>query len=99
MIKWQSGGAAFQARNNSRASTSGANADNVYFHGLSGTAANPIMRFALSQNDFVRYDDLGFIVAPPPAPTNLTAASGSKQITLSWSAVFGLRLLNTADPF
>lgn len=49
-------------RDNTTASTSGANADNVYFHGLSGTAANPIVSFALSQNDFVHYDDLGFIV-------------------------------------
>ena len=74
-------------QDNTTASTSGANADNVYFHGLSGTVANPIVRFAISQNNFVRYDDLGFIVAPLPAPTNLTAAPGSAQITLSWSAV------------
>ncbi len=49
------------------ANTSGANADNVFFHGLSGTAANPIVRFSMSQSDFVRYDDLGFIVVPEPS--------------------------------
>ncbi|MBW8780309.1 MAG: fibronectin type III domain-containing protein [Verrucomicrobia bacterium] len=76
-------------QDNTTASTSGANADNVYFHGLSGTVANPIVSFALSQNNFVRYDDLAFILATPPAPTNLTAASGLAQITLSWNAVSG----------
>ncbi|MEO7101622.1 MAG: fibronectin type III domain-containing protein [Luteolibacter sp.] len=76
-------------QDNTTASTSGANADNVYFHGLSGTAANPIVSFALSQNNFVRYDDLAFIVASLPAPTNLTAAPGSGQIALSWNAVSG----------
>lgn len=50
------------------ASTSGANADNTYFHGLSGTLANPIVSFTLSQNNFVRYDDLGFVVAAVPEP-------------------------------
>ena len=45
------------------ASTSGANANDVYFHGFKTTAANPIVSFAISQNNFVRYDDLGFVVA------------------------------------
>ena len=76
-------------QDNTTASTSGANADNVYFHGLSGTPSNPIVSFAISQNNFVRYDDLAFIVVSLPAPTNLTAASGSGQTTLSWSAVSG----------
>ena len=48
------------------ASTSGANADNVFFHGLSGTASNPIVSFAFSQDNFVVYDDLGFIAVPEP---------------------------------
>ena len=48
----------------STASTSGANADNVHFHGLTGTLANPIVSFSISQNNFVRYDDLAFVVAP-----------------------------------
>src|SRR5690606_16610915 len=47
------------------ASTSGAHADEVFFHGLSGTLANPIVSFSISQNNFVRYDDLGFVVAVP----------------------------------
>lgn len=45
------------------ASTSGATANDVYFHGLSGTEANPIVSFSLTQNNFIRYDDLGFVVA------------------------------------
>lgn len=52
---------------NTTASTSGANAGpdagSNYFHGLSGTEANPIVSFSLTQSNFVRYDDLGFIVA------------------------------------
>lgn len=52
---------------NSTASTSGTNADDYYFHGLSGTAENPIVSFSLSQSNFVRYDDLGFVVVPEPS--------------------------------
>lgn len=76
-------------QNNTTASTSGANADNVYFHALSGTAANPIVSFAISQNNFIRYDDLAFIIAKFPAPQNATAEPGNKKITLSWNAVSG----------
>jgi hypothetical protein len=57
-------------QDNTTASTSGANAGAVYFHGLSGTEANPIKSFSISQNAFVRYDDLGFIVAPEAPPTD-----------------------------
>jgi hypothetical protein len=57
----------------STASTSGANADNTYFHGLSGTLANPIVSFTLSQNNFVRYDDLGFVAVPEPSTMALAA--------------------------
>ena len=53
---------------NTTASTSGATAGPAsgsnYFEGLSGTVANPIVSFSLAQNNFVRYDDLGFVVAP-----------------------------------
>lgn len=49
------------------ASTSGANANNAFFHGLSGTVDNPIVSFSLSQNNYVRYDDLGFVVVPEPS--------------------------------
>lgn len=45
------------------ASTSGANGDDTYFHGLSATGTNYIKSFSLTQNNFVRYDDLGFVVA------------------------------------
>jgi hypothetical protein len=45
------------------ASTSGADANDVYFHGFKTTLDNPIVSFTLSQNSFVRYDDLGFVVA------------------------------------
>jgi hypothetical protein len=48
------------------ASTSGATADEVYFHGLTGTLDNPIVSFSISQNAFIRYDDLGFTVVPEP---------------------------------
>lgn len=58
------------------ASTSGANADNTYFHGLSGTLANPIVSFSLSQNNFVRYDDLGFIAVPEPSSALLLGLVG-----------------------
>lgn len=55
-------------QNGGTASTSGANAGAVYFHGLSGSQVNPIVSFSLSQNNFVRYDDLAFIVAPEGDP-------------------------------
>ena len=45
------------------ASTSGANGDNTYFHILSATGTNYIKSFSLTQNNFIRYDDLGFVVA------------------------------------
>jgi hypothetical protein len=54
-------------QDNTTASTSGANADDWYFHGFKTTEANPIMSFAISQNNFVRYDDLGFVVVPEPS--------------------------------
>lgn len=58
------------------ASTSGANANDVFFHGLSGTLANPIVSFSLSQNNFVRYDDLGFIAVPEPGSALLLGLAG-----------------------
>lgn len=48
---------------NTTAITSGANGDNTYFHGLSATGTNYIKSFSLTQNNFIRYDDLGFVVA------------------------------------
>lgn len=45
------------------ASTSGADGDNTYFHILSATGTNYIKSFSLTQNNFIRYDDLGFVVA------------------------------------
>ena len=73
-------------QDNTTASTSGANANNVYFHCLSGTESNPIVSFAISQNNYIRYDDLAFIVAKPPAPQNLTATMGDANVALAWSA-------------
>lgn len=52
------------------ASTSGANAGATFFHSISGTMVNPIVSFTLSQNNFVRWDDIGFVTAsaiPEPA--------------------------------
>jgi hypothetical protein len=63
-------------QDNTSASTSGANADNVFFHGLSGTLANPIVSFSLSQNNFIRYDDLGFVTASVPEPTTIVTLLG-----------------------
>lgn len=60
----------------STASTSGANADDTYFHALSGTAANPIVSFSLDQNNYVRYDDLAFVAVPEPASTALFGLGG-----------------------
>lgn len=60
---------------NTTASTSGANADNVFFHGLSGTLDNPIVSFTLTQNNYLRWDDLGFIVAIPE-PSSAVALAG-----------------------
>ncbi len=48
---------------NTTASTAGANADNTYFQILSATGTNYIKSFSLTQNNFIRYDDLGFVVA------------------------------------
>ncbi|MCF7789387.1 MAG: PEP-CTERM sorting domain-containing protein [Prosthecobacter sp.] len=45
------------------ASTSGADGDNTYFQILSATGTNYIKSFSLTQNNFIRYDDLGFVVA------------------------------------
>ncbi|MEO7931527.1 MAG: hypothetical protein ABIT76_00060 [Chthoniobacterales bacterium] len=50
-------------------STSGATADDVYFHGFKTTISNPIVKFELSQNNFIRYDDLGFVTAVPEPST------------------------------
>ena len=36
---------------------------------------------------YIRYDDLAFIVAKPPAPQNLTATMGDANVALAWSAV------------
>jgi hypothetical protein len=61
-------------QDNTTASTSGATADDWYFHGFKTTEANPITSFSLSQNNFVRYDDLGFVVAAVPEPSSLALA-------------------------
>ena len=58
------------------ASTSGANADDVYFHGFKTSADNPIVSFSLSQNNFLRYDDLGFVVVPEPSSALLLGIGG-----------------------
>lgn len=58
------------------ASTSGANADNTYFHGLSATGTNYIKSFSLSQNNYLRYDDLGFIAVPEPSSAALLGLVG-----------------------
>ncbi|HLP78433.1 MAG TPA: hypothetical protein VK327_16130 [Candidatus Paceibacterota bacterium] len=69
-------------QDNTTASTSGANADNVFFHGLSGSLANPIVSFSISQNNFVRYDDLGFVAVPEPGFAAL-AGLGVALLTIS----------------
>jgi len=51
---------------NTTASTAGANANDVYFHELSATGANYIKSFSISQNNYMRYDDMAFIVARRP---------------------------------
>jgi hypothetical protein len=61
---------------NTTASTSGANADNVFFHGLVGTLGNPIVSFSISQNNFVRYDDLGFVTATSVPEPGCAALAG-----------------------
>lgn len=66
------------------ASTSDANAGAVYFHGLSATGTNYIKSFSLSQNAFVRYDDLGFIVAPEAPPTD----TDSDSLIDSWEMLY-----------
>jgi len=64
---------------NTTASTSGANAGPTagsnYFEDLAGTEANPIVSFSLTQNNFLRYDDMAFIVAPVPEPGTMALAS------------------------
>ena len=55
---------------NTTASTSGANGDFTYFQGLSASGTNYIKSFSINQSNFIRYDDLGFVVAsavPEPA--------------------------------
>ena len=52
---------------NTTATTSGANGGAWYFHELSATGTNYIKSFAISQNNYMRYDDMAFIVAPSPA--------------------------------
>ena len=45
-----------------------------YFQGFTATQANPIVGFSLAQSAFIRYDDLGFVVAPVPEPGTLALA-------------------------
>jgi len=59
---------------NTTASTSGANGGAYYFQGFTATEANPIVSFSLSQNNFIRYDDLGFTVATVPEPSAVALA-------------------------
>ena len=83
-------------QDNTTASTSGANADNTYFHGITGTALNPIVSFSLSQNNFVRYDDLGFIVAPSAIPEPSTYAIAAGGLVLVGAVVASRRRANAA---
>jgi len=61
------------------ASTSGANAAAVYFHELSATGTNYITSFSISQNNFVRYDDLAFIDTNSP-PSALTVGTPTASV-------------------
>ena len=67
-------------QDNTTASTSGATAGPTsgsnYFEGLSGTVANPIVSFSIAQNNFVRYDDLGFVAVPEPSSAALLGLVG-----------------------
>jgi hypothetical protein len=73
---------------NTTASTSGANAGPAagsnYFEDLAGTANNPIVSFSLAQNNFIRYDDLSFIVAPVPEPGTMALAAMGGAALLFW---------------
>ena len=52
-------------QDNSTASTSGANANDYFFHSISGTSINPIVSMSLVQSNFIRYDDFAFVTAVP----------------------------------
>jgi hypothetical protein len=67
-------------QDNSTATVTGAHmgptAGSNYFQGVSGTLANPIVSFSLAQNNFVRYDDLGFVAVPEPSSALLLGLVG-----------------------
>jgi autotransporter-associated beta strand protein len=71
----------------STATTSGANANDWYFHALSGTLDNPIVSFSIVANNYVRWDDLGFIVAPEaePEPSGELAVWNGLGANDNWS--------------
>jgi hypothetical protein len=64
------------------ASTSAAPGNDWYFHGFKTTSDNPIVSFSLVQTGgAMRYDDLGFIVAPEPS-TAVFLMGGVGMLTL-----------------
>jgi len=66
----------------STASTSGANAGATYFQELSATGTNYIKSFSLTQSNFVRYDDLGFVAAVPEPSTAAFVTGGVGMLAL-----------------
>jgi len=64
---------------NTTSNTSGANAGAVYFHELSATGTNYIVSFSISQNNYVRYDDIAFIDTNAP-PSALTAGTPTASV-------------------
>ncbi|HSH92997.1 MAG TPA: PEP-CTERM sorting domain-containing protein, partial [Roseimicrobium sp.] len=62
---------------NTTLTTSAPDADNTYFLGLSATGTNYIKSFSISQANFIRYDDFGFITASAiPEPSTYAIAAG-----------------------
>lgn len=73
-VNYQGGGSA--STSSVTPANAGPAAGSNYFMGLSGTSANPITSFSLSQSNFVRYDDLGFVTVPEPSSALLLGLAG-----------------------
>ena len=86
---------------NTTASTSGASTNvasgSNYFEGIAATGTNYIKSFTLTQPDgFIRYDDLGFIVAPSAIPEPSTYGIAAGGLALVGAMVARRRRANAA---
>ena len=85
---------------NTTATTSGGNGGAVFFHELEANPTNPIVKFAIKNSNLNRYDDMGFIIAPPiPLAVAAPTASAGNQVAQGTTNTLSASVLGGTSPY